>query len=281
VADLLAPLAPFDALLGVAPAPTFSLTALATERGVATGDGKPLRFVAPGGSTLAYEERAWLHGEVETRPDNWHDAYNALVWLAFPQAKAALNRKHYLTMTTRRASSCRDRGRLRDALTQFDECGIVAACADMSLWEGIRAHRWREVFAGRRAEMAEKMRFFLFGHASMDSLRAPFVGLTAKALCLAVDDHWLDRDDAAQRADVDSWLAAQFRAADESFSRTFQPIPLLGIPGVTTDSENPTYYDDTRQFRPKRLQCDPEVRQAAAAPQGVEESPGPIEQDAG
>jgi hypothetical protein len=281
VADLLAPLAPLQALFGVALPPTFSLNALAADWAVATGDGRPLRFVAPGGSTLAYEERTWLHGEVETRPDNWHDAYNALVWLAFPRAKATLNRRHYLAMTTRRTSSCKDRGRLRDALTQFDECGIVVACADMSLWEGIRGHRWREVFAGRRAEVEEKMRFYLFGHASMDSLRAPFVGITAKALCLAVDDPWLERDADAQLADVDTWLAAQFDAADEFFSRTFQPIPLLGIPGVTKESENPAYYDDTRQFRPKRLQCDPEVRQAAAVPQGVEESPGPIEQDAG
>jgi len=290
VADLLAPLAPFQALLGVAPArpagstqgvPTYSLNAWATERGVATGDGKPLCFVAPGGSTLAYEERAWLHGEVETRPDNWHDAYNALVWLAFPQAKGTLNRRHYLAMTTRRTSSCKDRGRLRDALTQFDECGIVVACADMSLWDAIRGHRWREVFSGRREDVNAKMRFFLFGHASMDSLRAPFVGLTAKALCMGVDDPWLERNADSQRAAVDTWLAAQFDGADESFSRTFQPIPLLGIPGVTPENEDPAYYDDTRQFRPKRLQCAPEVRQAAAASQGVEESPGPIEQDAG
>ena len=281
MADLLASLAPFRALLGAAPEPTFSLNDLAAAHGIATGGGKPLRFVAPGGSTLAYEERAWLHGEVETRPDNWHDAYNALVWLAFPRAKAMLNRKHYLAMTTRRTASCKDRGRLRDALTQFDECGIVVACADMALWQGIRDHRWREVFAGRRAAVEANMRFFLFGHASMDSLRAPFVGLTAKALCMAVDDEWLAQDAAAQRADVDAWLAAQFDAADEAFSRAFQPLPLLGIPGVTADNEDPAYYDDTRQFRPKRLQCAPEVRQAAAAPRGVEESPGPIEQDAG
>ena len=287
MADLQAPLAPFEALLGdaqsggVSPPPTSFLNALAAARGVVSGGGQPLRFVVPGGSTLAYEERAWLHGEIETRPDNWHDAYNALIWLVFPQAKAALNRKHYLTMTTRRAAACKERGRLRDALTQFDECGIVVACADRSLWDGIRAHRWREVFGERRAEVIAGMRFFLFGHASYDSLRAPFVGLTAKALCFEADRAWLDQPAAVQLAAVDTWLAARMAVADESFLRSLQPLPLLGIPGVTPDSEDPAYYDDTRQFRPKRLQCAPEVRQAAAASQGVEESPGPIEQDAG
>lgn len=253
---------------GELPPPAAWFNERAARQGVATGDGKPLRFVVPGGSTLAYEERAWLRGEVETRPDNWHDAYNALVWLAFPRAKAALNRKHYRTMTERRVLGCKDRGRLRDALTQFDECGLVVACADMSLWEGIRAHRWREVFAVRRAEAAAKMAFILFGHASMEGLRTPFVGLTAKALCMEVDAAWLQQPRAAQCAAVDVWLAGHIDGADEDFRRTFQPLPLLGIPGVTPDSEDPAYYDDIRQFRPKRLECEPEVRQAAAVSPG-------------
>lgn len=225
---------------------------LVTDNDVTSGNGQPLRFVPTGGSTLAYEERAWLHGEIEMRADNWHDAYNALAWLNFPRAKAALNRKHYLTMVDRRAMGCKDRGRLRDGLTQFDECGLIVVCADMTLWEGIRAHRWREVFADRRAEVAMSLRFFLFGHASRDALRAPFVGLTAKALCCEVDAAWLGQTQVAQLAAVDTWLAARIDAADETFGRSFQPIPLLGIPGVTAASENPSYYDDTCQFRPKR-----------------------------
>lgn len=31
-----------------------------------------------------------------------------------------------------------------------------------------------------------------------------------------------------------------------------QPLPLLGIPGVTPDSELASYYDDRWQFRPGR-----------------------------
>jgi hypothetical protein len=281
--DLLAPLAAVapQVLAGASPAPTSCWNELAAARSLTSGDGRPLRFVDPGGSTLAYEERAWLRGEVETRPDNWHDAFNALVWLAYPRAKAALNRKHYRTMTERRSLGCKDRGRLRDALTQFDECGLVVACADATLWQGIRAHRWRGVFAERRADVAARMRFFLFGHASMDGLRTPFVGLTAKALCMEVDAAWLHRPLAAQLADVDAWLAQRIDGAGEDFRTNFQPLPLLGLPGVTPDSEDPAYYDDVRQFRPKRLQCEPEVRQAAAASQDGEESPGPTEQDAG
>jgi hypothetical protein len=34
-------------------------------------------------------------GEVATRPDNRHDLFNALIWLAFPRSKAAMNRRHH------------------------------------------------------------------------------------------------------------------------------------------------------------------------------------------
>lgn len=275
------PLAPWKGFHD-APMPALAeLNALAAARGIVTGDGRAVRFVPTGGSTLAYEERAWLSGEVETRADNWHDTFNALTWLGFPAAKAALNRRHYRTMVDRRAMTCNDRGRLRDALTQFDECGMVVACADPTLWAGIRAHRWREVFADRRDDVGREMRFFLFGHACLDSLRAPFVGLTAKALCFEVDAAWLELSEPEQLAMTDTWLSARIDAADDAFGRNLQPLPLLGIPGVTAENEDSAYYDDIRQFRPKRLQSVPEVRQAAAASKDGEESPGPIEQDAG
>ena len=33
-------------------------------------------------------------GRVETRPDNLHDFFNALIWLAFPRSKARINAMH-------------------------------------------------------------------------------------------------------------------------------------------------------------------------------------------
>jgi len=54
-----------------------------------------VRFVPP--RTRHDEGRPYyeLHiaqtGEVETRPGNWHDLFNALAWVAFPRRKAAIN----------------------------------------------------------------------------------------------------------------------------------------------------------------------------------------------
>jgi hypothetical protein len=34
--------------------------------------------------------------------------------------------------------------------------------------------------------------------------------------------------------------------------RDFQPLPILGIPGVVPENADPAYYDDAWQFRPGR-----------------------------
>jgi len=46
-----------------------------------------------------YEPRCYLKGEVPTRAHNWHDLFNALVWLTFPATKAVINARHYHALT--------------------------------------------------------------------------------------------------------------------------------------------------------------------------------------
>lgn len=256
------------------------LNAEATRRGLVTGGGKPLRFVAPAGDGMGYEIRAFQTGEVETRSDNWHDLFGAWIWLAFPQAKAVMNRRHWQAMAEQERPDG-PRGSLRDALTQFDECGVVVLCSDPSLWEGICAHRWREVFFDRRADVARHLRFLVFGHGSLDALRAPFVGLCGKALCFKVLA--LPSTAEEQLALADRLLARFLENEADLSPRRWQPLPLLGLPGVTPENMAPGYYEDTRQFRPLApVKSRREVRQAIAAPLcGGEESPGPIERDAG
>lgn len=274
---LYAPLAPW---LKRDPLPSIDdLNQEAAARGLVSGGGQPLSFRVPDGRRTGYERRLYGEGVAETRNDNWHDYFGALAWLAFPAAKAAINRRHFAALSD---AAGPERGPARDALTQFDECGLVVLCADMALWQGIRAHCWREVFGERRQDVLAGMRFLLFGHGSYDSLRAPYVGLCAKAVCFAVDAGVMGDPLAAQVARADELLAQWLATTEPLAPKLLQPIPLLGIPGATADNENPAYYDDTRQFRPaRRVQSSREVRQAIAVSQGIEESPGPLEQDAG
>jgi len=249
---MLSPLSAFLApWFGAGMPDVLRLNEAARERGLGTGDGAPLHFVPPSDTGPGYEEQAFATGAVATRPDNRHDLFNALIWLVFPRTKAALNRCHVAALREARQRGSVARGPLRDALTQFDECGVIVAGCRPDLWQALCAHRWREVFVERRDELRRTTRFVVFGHASHDALAAPFVGLCGKALFVEVDAAWLKLPEATALATLDVRLAGLFDSRDFS-PRDWQPLPLLGIPGATAENERPDYYDDTRQFRAAR-----------------------------
>ena len=221
---------------------------MAEHHPIFSGNGRQIRFVPPCRDGLAYECRIWESGVVETRPDNWHDWFNALVWLTFPQTKIAISARHVRAM----APDGQVRGSERDALTHFDECGIVVLSSDPALLDLLRAFQWKTLFVERRAEVERGMRFFVFGHATYEALLKPFRGLTAKAVLHEVDAAWLQMPVAAQLVAVDALLAADLSSGRYTRPRDFQPLPLLGIPGVVPENADPAYYDDTWQFRPGR-----------------------------
>lgn len=217
------------------------------------GSGRPIRFVAPGRRATGYEERVFAAGQVETRPDNWHDLFNALIWMMFPNTKAALNACHCRAIDERRISGLAGRGPLRDAATLFDENGVVVVSADPALSELLRGHEWKALFWRRRAQVIDDMRFIVFGHGLYDKLRTPFVGLCGKAVFLDVGRGYFDMPLERQRHFVDGELAQRWRGG-ERYRRPadLAALPLLGIPGVVPDSAAAAYYDDLRQFRHRR-----------------------------
>jgi hypothetical protein len=93
----------------------------------------------------------------------------------------------------------------------------------------------------------------VFGHGTYDQLRAPVPGLCAKAVYLETADALLQRPLAEQLRAIDTALASRWSGSQwYQRPRELAALPLLGIPGVTPDSENPQYYDDAKQFRPRR-----------------------------
>jgi hypothetical protein len=221
---------------------------LAEQFPIHTENGQRVRFVPPRPDGLVYECRIWDSGEVETRPDNWHDFFNALVWLSFPQTKIAVSAAHMRAMQ----APGEGRGTTRDALTHFDECGIGVLSTQPELLDLLRGFRWQELFVERRADVKRCMRFVIFGHATYEQLLKPFRGLTAKAILCDMPEEWLALDARALNATVDGIFSAKLKSGQYVRPRDFQPLPLLGIPGVTPDSEDPVYYDDAWQFRPGR-----------------------------
>ncbi len=240
------------------------LNALLGERHCNAG-GLPIRFVdgdaaGAGAAGADFEARIWQRGEVAMRADSWHDAFNALAWVAYPQAKRELNRLHMLhgrgpqdLAPSPAAGSGSRRGTARDVLTLFDEDGIIVACADAQLAELLTGFCWKELFWRRREAVMQCMRFHVFGHALADKLRAPFRGLTAKALLFAVDRAELALPLDAQVAAMDARAAHWFSLPQALAStRVFSPLPVLGIPGWHRDNALADYYDDAWQFRPGR-----------------------------
>jgi len=221
---------------------------------VVSGGGAPIHFVPPAPSREAaarYELRIFETGEVQTRPDNWHDLFNALVWLAFPRTKAVLNRHHYEQIIARRGE--RQRGTARDVLTLFDEGGIVVGSADAKLPVLLRDFKWKELFWTHRADVRRCMRFHVLGHAIYEKALEPHNGVTAKALIVDVAPELLDSPTERQLAELDARAANYFSGAQALAStRSLSPLPILGVPGWEPANEREAYYDDVSQFRPGR-----------------------------
>ena len=231
------------------------LNTLARERGVGTGSGAPLTFVpvATSGRDLdsQYEVRVFRTGEVPTRPDSWHDLFNALAWLAFPRTKAVLNRIHHDELVRRWGEPTR--GTARDVLTLFDEGGVIVACAAAPLARLLAEFQWKELFGTRRREAIAAMTFLAFGHAILERALAPYKGVTAKALVIDVAHAALALPPAALVELLDARAADHFaRPGALDSTRALQPLPVLGIPGWTPENEDPSYYDDENVFRPGR-----------------------------
>ena len=171
---------------------------------------------------------------MHTRPDNRHDLFNALCWLAFPRTKARINALHAAEIPREGGR----RGRLRDLLTIFDEGGALVACADEGLNALIRGFRWKELFWDQRERVRSSMRFVVLGHAVLEQALEPRPGITCKALFV---DEGSDLDSQAA-----AWLAHLPAGASP---RLLAPLPIFGFPGWLRGGEQPGFYDDRRWFR--------------------------------
>ncbi len=223
---------------------------------VAVQSGRPLRFVPQECGKLPfdlqYEPRCFLKGEVPTRANNWHDLFNALVWIVFPQAKAAINARHFRELTAGSSTHGR-RGAVRDTSTLLDESGVIVACADADMAALLCNFQWKELFWQRRAQVLSGMGFYLFGHGLYEKALNPYIGLTGQGLLLSVEQVFFAWPQARQLAHLDRLLADYLNAAEHCLStRELTPVPLLGVPGWAEDNENAIYYDNTGYFRTGR-----------------------------
>jgi len=256
---MFAPLRPVAAGLPAIGWPDLDLlNALAEDQGrrIVNAQGMRVRFVpqAPKSKSFeaAFEPRTYLGGEVQVRAFNWHDLFNALVWMTFPTTKAVINARHYESMVR---AGRGNRPPQRDALSLFDEDGMAVVSSDAELLELVRGFRWKELFWHRRDAVKARMRFCVFGHALFSKALQPFVGLTGKGVLLQVPGAFLELAQAAQLAELDRLLAMHIWDRERfRHGRELSPLPVLGVPGWWSGNEREGFYDDTAYFRPGRRQ---------------------------
>lgn len=223
----------------------------------------PIRFVdqacLPEGE--AYESFIANTGKIPTR-DNHHDLLNGLIWLNFPHAKAVFNELHAKDILQHGIHNARTA--LRNALTVFDENGGIVVSSDKLLLEQLQAFKWQAVLVTHRTNWLAQHRtiaFFPFGHALLEKLVNPRKNITSHTLLILVDEGWFEQSIASQRNQLDAAIAKLFRQlampdlADNAVklsSKSFQPLPVMGIPGYSDDNVIPAFYKDEAVFRHPR-----------------------------
>jgi hypothetical protein len=251
---IFAPLAPALSRLPADRWPTLAeLTALA--EGVETAKGKPVRFVKPRERNERerryYEQHIADTGEVETR-ENWHDLFIALAWITYPKSKARINAQHAAILEEGGEAEARRRSPERDALTLFDEGGVIVACTSPGLLRLIRDFEWKELFWTRREELRQKARFLAFGHACFEQALAPYIGMVAKTVFVPVSDFFFMLAIESQLEEADRLVAGHFASRARFASpRTMAPMPVLGVPDWHFAGQDEAFYDDEDHFRSK------------------------------
>lgn len=204
------------------------------------------RFAAQTPALLAdgrhYEQRIAERGVIATRERNWHDLFNALVWLRHAPLKRALNAQQ-LTEIARMGP--KERSRVQYALTHFDEAGVIVLLRDeplLALWD---AHDWHGLFWRERSAWADgRARLMVFGHALFEHALTPDRLLVGKAVPVLGA-----ADEPAALAAVAQAIGAGRVLRDPLQLR---PLPLSGLPGWRPDSEEEAFHLGAVCYRPLR-----------------------------
>lgn len=229
--------------------PTVAALNRALPPGTTNHQKLPIRFVPSEKLAGAdYEEHIFRTGQVCTRGNCWHDVFNALVWMRFPQTRSAMNALHHRASAT---ASEVGRGALRDALTLFDECGVIVAAAVAPDLENIANHDWKQVFGHGKNWWAQHYRVFVTGHAMLEKFLAPYKSMTANAVLVQVPQHLMAQTREAMCAFLDAAVAERLLAGRLFNAPTdLSPLPLMGIPGWWANGDQDVaFYADRDVFR--------------------------------
>lgn len=217
-----------------------------------TDSGVPVSFVSSDKFDAIdnYEQRIQRSGEISTRPGNFHDLFNAFVWSRYPKIKAAMNAAHCRELTVNPGSK---RSKCQDALTLFDECGLVIVSSNHKMLEQLAQHDWDHVFQENPADWDSGHSIFIVGHALLEKYLRPYKAITAQALLIRHVDRAASMEREAMIILLDRVLANTINKGNIlNTTHSLSALPLAGIPGwwPVEEQVDRGFYSDRDVFRP-------------------------------
>ncbi len=191
-------------------------------------------------TNIYYEDRVFAQKIIPTRLNNPHDLFGALIWALFPKTKQLLNQLHQQEIQNH---GLKQRTRLRDQLTLFDESGVILFYRDQRLIQPILAYDWQSFFYDQRASWINgDLRCVVFGHAILEQFINPHPNITGKTIFLPLAQYTPE-----DLSLMDQNLYTIFQSSTFA-SLKFHPLPLIGIPGFT-DGQNADFYLNPKCFK--------------------------------
>lgn len=199
-----------------------------------------------------YERQIATSLQIPTRLRNWHDFFNAITWLLFPQIKQQLNQLHLQQLAHQSSNEgvTKQRSPQRDFITLIDESSIIIACSSSHYRELNRQHHWQKLFIHHRADWGHKIRPFVIGHGLYEQCLMPYIGLTGKAFYWQVSDTFFDEKLSTQYEILDQEISIHLAGTQRLDSRELLPMPVLGIPGWYAANIDEDFYTNEQYFRP-------------------------------
>ena len=230
---------------------SYNLAIKARPESITNNNEKTIQFVTQNTARNLYfeeqyEPRIFLHGEIQTRLNNWHDFFQVLVWLTWPKTKSLLNQLHYQAASKRTAKL---RSPQENFLTLFDECGIIIVSSNRSLLEMIEEFQWRQLFCENKNKFGEEIGGIVFGHAMYEKALNPYIGMTAQALLIEVEPNDFNTHD--NYSALDQLVVTAINKLEKITPKMLHPFPLLGVPNWY-EPQDEQFYNNQNYFRPGR-----------------------------
>jgi len=128
---------------------------------------------------------------------------------------------------------------------------------DPSLLELIHNFDWKTLFYQRREDVIQHVDCIVFGHALLEKMFNPYVGITANAILQNVSADYFQQTPQQKLHQVDGLIRARIDAKTGNAAlqkpKDLSPLPVLGLPGYWYGNEKAIFYDNLEYFRPGRI----------------------------